>query len=519
MLTKYPKSTLLTIFILSLGCYITNANLLAINLSQVTIGKYFDVSINAISISNVGYTLFFSAFMMLGGRLGDHYGSSNIYIFGLLIFFIGSLLSAISFSTTIFIIGCCIQGLGIALFWPNTTSLIYKFFDNEHKGSAMALIGLVGSTANSLAPFIIGAIISLISWRCVFIANLIIGLPVLMIFILKKNRLDSKKNLNHLHWKEYSVSILACIIAFLFFPFILLPHEIIRDARGIIFILALLFAFFVILLLYKKHNIWHSSIEKKVIMNKLFFVYSLSRAALMASYLSVLYLISILLQSNYNFSSFQTGLAFLPMTITLGIVSIISGKIANKGLGKYAVSGGTFLAALAIVNISAIGNNSSSLQIIILVALFGAGLSLATPAIGSSALGCFNENIVTQVAGIYSTIGVFGATAGVSLSSFFIKTLGKERLASYLSNSHIEVSKNLFSSLFKMAFGTGHKENLLLHVTSDKINMINKILHHVVHNVLSEVFFILSLTLFTLIIIQIRCIPKPFTNHSNKMRQ
>ncbi|XCB30389.1 MFS transporter [Arcanobacterium hippocoleae] len=132
-----------------------------------------------------GYSLSIGIFLVPSGRLGDIYGRSTLFVVGLSIFTLASLLVGLSTNALMLNIMRLIQGLGSGLLSPQTTGLILEYFSGNARAKAFSLIGLVISISVAIGPILSGALISSfgaeLGWRLSFAINMPIGLVAIIL--------------------------------------------------------------------------------------------------------------------------------------------------------------------------------------------------------------------------------------------------------------------------------------------------------------------------------------------------
>lgn len=127
-----------------------------------------------------GYSLAIGIVLVPAGRLGDIYGRSTIFVIGLSIFSIASLLVGLSNEPLMLNVMRLLQGFGSGMLSPQTTGLIQQYFDGRARAKAFSLFGLVVSISVAIGPILSGELISFfgsgIGWRLSFAINMPIGL-------------------------------------------------------------------------------------------------------------------------------------------------------------------------------------------------------------------------------------------------------------------------------------------------------------------------------------------------------
>ena len=129
------------------------------------------------------YSWVFSAYLLtstaavpIWGRLSDQYGRRRIYLIGVAIFLLGSLLSGASTSMLQLILSRCVQGLGAGCIIPLSMTIVGELYTLAERPRTQALFSGVWGTASILGPLVGGYITDALSWRWVFYVNIPFGL-------------------------------------------------------------------------------------------------------------------------------------------------------------------------------------------------------------------------------------------------------------------------------------------------------------------------------------------------------
>ena len=121
------------------------------------------------------YTLTMAAFMLLGAKLGDVWGRRRAFVIGSIIYAIGSLTTAFSPNVVVLFLGWSIvEGLGAVLVIPAIAALIADNYEGQARVAAYAIIGAASGAAVAAGPLIGGFMTTYLSWRYVFVAEVVI---------------------------------------------------------------------------------------------------------------------------------------------------------------------------------------------------------------------------------------------------------------------------------------------------------------------------------------------------------
>ncbi len=128
------------------------------------------------------YALFLSALLLVGGALGDNWGLRRVYVIGIALFAIASLLCGIARNAEELIVARAVQGIGGALLVPGSLALLNAAFAPADRAKAIATWSALAAIAPGLGPWLGGWITDTLSWRWIFFIN--IPLAILAIIIL-----------------------------------------------------------------------------------------------------------------------------------------------------------------------------------------------------------------------------------------------------------------------------------------------------------------------------------------------
>ncbi len=128
------------------------------------------------------YALVFGGFLLLGGRLADILGRRVVFMTGIVIFSVGSLLCGLAWSETSLIAARALQGLGAATITPSALSILTTTFrEGRERNIALGAWGAVGGFGAAAGVLMGGILTDLLSWEWIFFVNVPIGIAALIL--------------------------------------------------------------------------------------------------------------------------------------------------------------------------------------------------------------------------------------------------------------------------------------------------------------------------------------------------
>src|SRR6187397_373393 len=142
------------------------------------------------------YTLVFGGFLLLGGRAGDLLGRKRVFLVGLVIFTVASLLNGISTSSGMLIAFRALQGLGAALISPAALSIIATTFaEGAERARALAVWAAIAIGGSAVGLILGGALTQYFSWPWIFFINVPVGIVA---FVLSSRLIPESRD-EHAH--------------------------------------------------------------------------------------------------------------------------------------------------------------------------------------------------------------------------------------------------------------------------------------------------------------------------------
>jgi len=217
--TRMNRNQLLTLIVCCLSISIVIIDFTIVNNALPSIQKTFTgVSVKDLEWITSIYGLIFGSFLLTWGKLGDQFGRKRIFIAGIVVFVVGSVVDVVSTDLTQMLVGRVIQGLGAAMTSPSTLSILSTTFSGKMRNVAFGLWTGVAGAAGVIGPLLGGYFATYATWRWSFLINVPIGaatLAVALIAIRESRFRDPKYTTDYL-----GVTIVTLGLSSLLFGFI-----------------------------------------------------------------------------------------------------------------------------------------------------------------------------------------------------------------------------------------------------------------------------------------------------------
>ncbi|WP_237202952.1 MFS transporter [Rothia endophytica] len=197
-----------------------------VNVALTPIGSSLGASSSQTQWVVSGYALSFAVPLVAAGRLGDATGRRRMFMLGLILFTLGSLLSGLAPSIEFLIAARVLQGLGSGFINPQTTGIIQQNFTGQTRARAYGMFGSVVALAVIVGPVMGGFLIQIfgesLGWRMMFLINVPIGLLGLVLGLrwIPRDRIAPSPGTKRLDLDPVGMVTLALAVFTLLLPFV-----------------------------------------------------------------------------------------------------------------------------------------------------------------------------------------------------------------------------------------------------------------------------------------------------------
>jgi EmrB/QacA subfamily drug resistance transporter len=298
-----------------------------VNVALPSIGEDLGISQENLSWIVNAYVLFFGGFLLLGGRLADLLGRRAVFVAGLALFSAASLAGGFATNETQLIIARALQGLGGALFSPAALSIITAIFkEGADRNKALGAWGAVAGSGGAAGVLLGGVLTDFAGWEWVLWVNVPIGL--LAIFLSFRLVPESRMTQTKRHFDipgAISVTAGLCILVYALVDAESAGWGSTQTILLLIVAVALLSAFVGV-----ERRSPSPLVPGRLV--QLATVRGSNIVALLvgASLFSMFFFVSLYMQQVLGFSPLETGLAYLPLAVTIILSAGIASQLVTK---------------------------------------------------------------------------------------------------------------------------------------------------------------------------------------------
>jgi EmrB/QacA subfamily drug resistance transporter len=368
-----------------------------VGIALPAIGRDFHASVASLQWVVDGYTLPLAGLLLLGGALGDVYGRRKTFMIGIVWFALASLGCGLAPSTGFLVAARALQGVGAALLTPGSLAILQASFAPDDRAKAIGAWSGLGGFATAIGPFLGGWLIGAVSWRLVFFINLPVAVAVLA--ISARHVPESRAPGPRRRLDAVGAATISLALAGLTYGLIEASADGWTSPAVLASLLAgaaLLVAFCVIEL-----RRAYPMLPLTIFKNRQF---SAVNAVTFVDYGALggaLFLVPVVLQEVCGYSALEAGMALLPLTAVVLLLSARSAELASRIGPRLQMTAGPLLIAAGMALFARIDSNGDYLtQVLPGVLVLGLGLATNVAPLTSTAM----SSAPAEHAGIASAV-------------------------------------------------------------------------------------------------------------------
>ncbi|MCW3034003.1 MAG: hypothetical protein QOK19_1923 [Solirubrobacteraceae bacterium] len=411
----------------------------AINLDTTIVNVALPTLVGELHASNSqlqwivdAYNLVFAAFLLACGSLSDRFGRKGMLLWGLALFGLASAAGGLMSSSGGLIVARCFMGLGAAMVFPATLSLISNIFtDRGERARAIGLWGATAGMAIALGPIVGGWLLEQFDWTSIFFAMTpVAALAAALVARSVPSSRDPRAPALDGPGFAFSTGAMALLI----FTIIEAPEHGWSSARSLAGFAgaALLLGAFVA---WERHT-EEPMLDVRLFANPRFTAASGAVTVAFFSLFGFIFLMTQYFQFIKHYGPLSAGVHLLPVATSVGVASVIGTRLAVRFGTKLVVTAGLLMVAAFYVWVAAIvapgtGYTTIALQMV----LYGIGMGLTSAPATEAIMGV----VPTAKAGIGSAVNdatrLLGGTLGVAVIGSVYASLYTSHLAARLPGS------------------------------------------------------------------------------------
>lgn len=355
--------------------------------------------------------------MPITGYLGDRFGKKQLYIAGLILFLIGSILGSLSWDITSLIIFRSIQGIGGGMMMPTSMALIFQVFPRNERGLATGIYGIAAMIAPTIGPTLGGFLIEMGSWQWLFLCNVPFTLIGVIFAVIYLKQTEIIPNISFDISGFITVTIGVGSILFALGRISEFTHLKNPVNFGLIVVGTLMLYIFAKIERNKEQPLLDLSIFNIRAFTYSVIISSVSSIGLFGG----IFLLPLLMQNVYGYDAILTGLVFLPSALFSGIFMSIGGRTLDRKGPTFIVTAGMAITAISTA-IHGFLTMETALIIIFLLNVFrGIGMGLCSMPATTAGMNIIPESFISRGSAMNNILRQMSSAFGIVFVSIFFE--------------------------------------------------------------------------------------------------
>lgn len=410
--------------------FMAQFDLYVVNVSLPLLQHNLHAGQAALQLIVAGYAFMYATGLITGGRLGDMYGHRRMFVLGAVAFAVASLLAALSQTAAELVAFRMVQGLTASAMVPQVLATISVIFPPGERPRALSWLGVtmgVGAVAGQvLGGVLLDVDLAGLSWRPIFLVNVPIALLAAWFAarLLPESESAARPRLDLVGTVAISAGL----------ALILVPLSLGRSVHWapwtwVCFALSPLVL--ALALAWERRLLRGEGqpfLDLRLFQDRAFNLGIVSNVAAFGSFFSLLFTLTLLLQSGLGLSPLQAGLTFAPLGIAFAVASIAARTLVAR-FGPGVITVGLLIVCVGLLSLLVavhLGGGSTTVgDVIGPMAVIGLGNGMSVPSLIGATLAAIRVKQAGAAAGVLTTSQQFASAAGVAaLGSVLFAALG-----------------------------------------------------------------------------------------------
>lgn len=384
-----------------LGSAIAGLTATVVNVALPAIARDLDTGTAGLQWILNGYLLPLAALILVGGSLGDRFGRRRIFLVGVVWFAGASLLCGLAPDVTTLVAARALQGVGGALLVPGSLAILQSSFAPGDRARAIGAWSGLGGVATAVGPLLGGYLVEQGSWRWVFLLNLPLAVAVM---VVARRRVPESVDPMATGEVDASGGLLGALgLGGLTYALIEAPG---RGATSPVVVIAALVGLVALIGFgVAERRGRHPMLPLGIFANRQFSGANFMTLAMYAALGGMIFLLATYLQTSLGYSPVESGLALMPVTILMLVLSARAGALATRIGPRIPMTVGPLVVGAGLALMARIQPGAGYVTTVLPAAfVFGLGLALTVAPLTATVLAAAEQRYAGVASGVNNAV-------------------------------------------------------------------------------------------------------------------
>ncbi|MFG3012480.1 MFS transporter [Streptomyces cinerochromogenes] len=404
-----PRRRLLVLAICCMSLLIVSLDNTALNVALPSMQRDLHATTSGLQWTIDAYTLVLASLLMLAGSTADRIGRKRVFMAGLTVFTVGSVLCSLAPNLELLIVFRMVQAVGGSMLNPVAMSIITNTFtDARERARAIGAWGAVVGISMAAGPLVGGLLVQSVSWRAIFWVNLPVGLAALLLTLrfVPESRAPRAR-------RPDPVGQLLVIALFGSLTYAIIEAP--ESGAAPVTPFAVIAAAALLALLWYEPRRQEPLLDLRFFRSAPFSGATVIAISAFASLGGFLFLSTLYLQNVRGLDALHAGLWMLPMAVPTFLCAPLSGRlVGSRGPRLPLLIAGTAMTASSVL-FAAFEAETTNSTLLLGYVLFGIGFGFVNAPITNTAVSGMPRTQAGVAAAVASTSRQLGQTLGVAV--------------------------------------------------------------------------------------------------------
>ena len=387
-----------------LGSSVAFLDATVVNIALPAIGADLDADVTGLTWTVNAYTLTLAAFVLVGGSLGDRFGRRRVFMVGVAWFGAASLACAAATDIGMLVAFRALQGIGAALLTPVALAILHATFRAEDRSRAIGAWSGLAGTAGAVGPLLGGWLVDVATWRWVFLINVPV---VVVVLVLAARHVPESRDLAAAGPLDLGGAVLVAVgLGAFTYGLSAWSEQGLGDpaVQATLALGALTFAGFLL----REQRTDHPMLPIGIFRAPRFGATNVVTFLVYAALGGVFFWLVVTLQVVAGWTPLAAGLSLMPVTVLMLLFSPRAGALGDRLGPRLPMTAGPVVAAVGVALLARVGTDASYADVLVPVALLGAGLTLTVTPLTTTVLGAVGAEHAGLASGVNNAVARTG---------------------------------------------------------------------------------------------------------------
>lgn len=366
-----------------------------VNVALPIIGTDLDADLAALQWTINAYTLMLAALILLGGSLGDRLGRRRIFVVGVAWFTIASVLCAVAPNVEILIAARALQGIGGALLTPGSLAILQASLHPDDRARAIGMWAGLTGMSGIVGPLLGGWLLEF-DWRWVFAINVPLG--AITVWFALRHAPESRDEAASGHFDISGSAYAAIALGASTYALVELPSQ---GWSATVVSTAVLSVVAAVAFILRERSAPEPLVRLSLFRNRAFSVINVMTFVVYGALSGMFFFLVIQLQVSLGWSPLAAGLASLPATLLMLVLSGRSGAFGAKVGARIPLGAGALIGAVGVALLAFVSPGDDYVTAVFPgIVLFGIGLTTLVPTLTAAVMSSAPPNLVGVASGV-----------------------------------------------------------------------------------------------------------------------